>query len=91
MLYNFLLIFNLIIDSCYSTHAIVQCCNWLTDFTKIIAFHNGYKLYNQPRVPILILLMHSNTPYCYCKIACFKTITVAQYTRTVLLVFITRL
>ena len=42
MLYDFLLIFNLFIDSCYSrsTHAtsIVQCINWLTDFTKIVAY-----------------------------------------------------
>ena len=42
MLYYFLLIVNLFIDSCYSTHAIVQFIDWLTDFTKIIAFHNDY-------------------------------------------------
>ena len=42
MLYYFVLVFNLFIDLFYSTHAIVQCINWLTDFTKIIAFHNGY-------------------------------------------------
>ena len=35
--------------------------------------------------------MHSNTPYCYCKISGFKTIPVEQYTRTVLLVFMMRL
>ena len=42
MLYYFFLIFNILIDLCYSTSAIVQCNNWLTDFTKIIALHNGY-------------------------------------------------
>ena len=41
MLYYFILIFNLFINSCYSTHDIVQCINWPTDFTKIIAFHNS--------------------------------------------------
>ena len=38
MLYYFLLIFNLLIDACHSTHVIVQYINWLTNFTKLIAF-----------------------------------------------------
>ena len=29
----------------------------------------------------------NNIPYCYCKISSFKTITVAQYTRSVSLVY----
>ena len=43
MLYYFILIFNLLIDSCFSTHVIVQCINWIIYFTKITAFHNGYQ------------------------------------------------
>ena len=42
MPYYFLLILNLLTDSCYSTHALVQCINCLKEFTKIIVFHNGY-------------------------------------------------
>ena len=58
MLNYFFLIFNLFIDSCYSTHAIVQSMNWFTDFTKIIAFHNGYDYYNQPRVLSYCIVTH---------------------------------
>ena len=47
MLYYWL--FNLFIYSCYND-CNFQCINWLTDFTKIIALHNGYDEYNQPRV-----------------------------------------
>ena len=42
MLYYFLLLFNVCIELCYSTHAIVQCSRWLTDCKKIIAFYNCY-------------------------------------------------
>ena len=66
MLYYFLLIFNLFIISCYGTHDIVQCIKWITDFTKIFAFHNDY----QPRV--MIELLHSNTSYCYGKISSLR-------------------
>ena len=39
----------LFVDSCYGTDAIVQLIHWLTDFQKIIEYHNGYnKHYIQP-------------------------------------------
>ena len=61
---------------------IVQCINWLTDFTKIIASYNGYDLLISVGMTCAQLL-HSNTSYCNGKINGCKPITVAQYTRTV--------
>ena len=55
--------------------------------------HLAYRFHEDNCIPddVYPQLIHNNTPNCYCKISGFTTITVAKYTRTVLLVFIKRL
>ena len=42
--------------------------HWLTDFKKIIEYHNGCNEYYNQSAACACMLKYSNTPYCYCKI-----------------------